>query len=521
MSNVKYPIGQQDFKLIRENGCVYVDKTTYIKKIATSGTQYYFLGRPRRFGKSLFLSTLKYFYEGKRELFKGLYIDSTDWDWTPAPVFHLDLNYDRYAKESSLNEVLDVLFAKWEKEYYVEGIAESFSMRFKNIIEAAHAVTGQQAVILVDEYDKPLVSNINNKELFEFYRKELASLYSNFKSGASHIRLVFLTGVSRFSKLSIFSDLNNLRDISFDDEFADVCGITENEVFSQFQVGLQRMAERMELTYEEACSELKKNYDGYRFARTGSDIYNPWSLLNALQESNIGYYWNDTGYPTIIAEMLKNINADLEDYFDATCKMDDLKGLDIVSPSPLALLYQTGYLTIKSYNVKSRMYRLGIPNTEVKDGLFKVLLPYYSKCKAQSTNAVYMNIVNCINMGKPDKLMKALQIFFAGISYKMKMDNENNFHNAFYLLTVLLGIDADAEVATSDGSIDMVLKTYEYIYVIELKYDRTAEEALKQINDKNYPLRYEADGRKIIKIGANFSPETRTIGDWVIEEFRG
>lgn len=518
MSRIKYPIGDQDFKSLRENGCVYVDKTQFIEKLIDSGNKYYFLGRPRRFGKSLFLSTLKYFYKGERELFKGLYIDSTDWGWKQAPVFHLDLNYDRYAKESSLGEVLEVLFAKWEKEYGVGTIAESFSMRFKNIIESAHAMTGQQVVILVDEYDKPLVSNINNKELFEFYRKELASLYSNFKSGASHIRLVFLTGVSRFSKLSIFSDLNNLRDISFDDEFADVCGITEKEVFSYFEEGIHQLSEGLELTYDEACAELKKTYDGYKFARTGSEIYNPWSLLNALQESNIGYYWNDTGYPSLIAEMLKNINADLEDYFDVTCRMDDLKGLDIVSPRPLALLYQTGYLTIKSYNIKNRMYRLGIPNTEVKDGLFKVLLPYYSKCKAQSTNAVYLNIVNCINMGKPDKLMKSLQIFFAGISYKMKMENENNFHNAFYLLTVLLGIDADAEVATSDGSIDMVLKTYEYIYVIELKYDHSAEEAMEQINDKRYPLRYEADGRKVFKIGANFSSKTRTIGDWVIEE---
>ncbi|MCM1491148.1 MAG: ATP-binding protein [Muribaculum sp.] len=517
MSRLKYPIGQQDFRSIRENGCVYIDKTPFIEKLLNSGNQYYFLGRPRRFGKSLFLSTLKHFFKGERELFKGLYIDNTEWDWTEYPVIHIDLNADKYDVEGRLPKVFDFRFREWEKIYGVEERADTLSARFNNLIRAAHKKTGQKVVILVDEYDKPIVGNINNTELFNHYRVELASLYTNFKNCADDIQLVFLTGVSRFSKLSIFSDLNNLRDISFDDEFADVCGITEKELFTIFEKGIQRLAESMELTYDEACAELKKNYDGYKFAKSGSDIYNPWSLLNALQESNIGYYWNDTGYPSLIAEMLKNINADLEDYFDTTCKMDDLKGLDINSPKPLALLYQTGYLTIKSYNTRNRMYRLGIPNTEVKDGLFKVLLPYYSKCKAHSTSAIYMNIVNFINTGKPDKLMKSLQIFFAGISYKMKMENENNFHNAFYLLTVLLGIDADAEVATSDGSIDMVLKTYEYIYVIELKYDHSAEEALAQINNKNYPLRYEADGRKIIKIGANFSSETRTIKDWKIE----
>lgn len=517
MSRVKYPIGDQDFKSLRENGCVYVDKTPFIEKLIDSGNKYYFLGRPRRFGKSLFLSTLKYFFEGERELFKELYIDSTDWGWTPAPVIHLDLNYERYARESSLREVLDVLFAKWEKEYNVGTIPESFSMRFKNIIESAHAMTGQQVVILVDEYDKPLVCNINNKELFEFYRKELASLYSNFKSGASHIKFVFLTGVSRFSKLSIFSDLNNLRDISFDDEFADVCGITEKEMFSYFNEGIHGIASWMKCTYDEACAELKKNYDGYRFAVEGSEIYNPWSLLNAFQSKRIRNYWSETGFPSLAAEALKKVNVDLEEFFDSECDERELQGLDLSIPRPLALLYQTGYLTLKGYNQRNGLYRVGVPNNEVKESFFKMLLPYYSQYKQIGASGVYMDIIRYINMGKPDKLMKALQIFFAGISYKMKMENENNFHNAFYLLTVLLGIDADAEVATSDGSIDMVLKTYEYVYVIELKYDQSAEEALQQINDKRYPLRYEADGRKIFKIGANFSSETRTIEGWKVE----
>ncbi len=515
---IKYPIGQQDFKTLRDRGSVYIDKTPFIKKIIDEGGQYFFLARPRRFGKSLFLSTLKYFFEGERELFKGLFIDSIGWDWESYPVLRLDLNTDSYSEIGHLDSLLDNIFKKWEKEYEVKEIADSLATRLQNIIEAAHLKTGRQVVILVDEYDKPLVANINNKENIEHYRSKLSSVYSNFKSSAQHIRLVFLTGVSRFSKLSIFSDLNNIKDLTFLDEYADICGITERELLDNLKSGVNKLAEKNGTSCKEALQELKRNYDGYRFSENGSDIYNPWSLLNAMSDSKIANYWNDTGMPRLVAETLKRVHADLKAMFDSYCTDDDLKGLDLLTPQPLALLYQTGYLTIKSYNHKIKRYKLGIPNNEVKDGLFRVLLPYYVKCHSdEEVKRLVSDIVMYFILGEADNAMKCIQAYFAGVHFKMKMDNENNFHNAFYLLMDLIGLETETESATSDGSIDITVKTEDYIYVIELKYDGSAEEALQQIEDKKYDRKYQMDGRQIIRIGVNFSSKTRCIEDWKIE----
>lgn len=515
---VKYPLGQQDFKTLRDRGLVYIDKTDFVRKIAEEGSQYYFLARPRRFGKSLFLSTLQYFFEGRRELFTGLAVDSMDWGWESHPVLRLDLNTESYESRGHLDILLDSMLQKWEQEYEIDSIAGSLSSRFRNIIESAHKMTGRQVVILVDEYDKPLVANIHNKENIDHYRERLSSLYSNFKSSAEHIRLVFLTGVSRFSKLSVFSDLNNIVDISFIDEYADICGITEREMLYNLQPGIARLAEKNGITTEEALTELKSNYDGYRFAENGSDIYNPWSLLNALSFTKISNYWNDTGMPRLVAKTLKRVNADLEEMFDIFCTQDDLKGLDLLTPQPLALLYQTGYLTIKEYNPRIKRYRLGIPNREVKDGLYKVLLPYYVQCRTEEEpKKIVGDMVMHFILGDADKAMKCMQAYFAGVHFKMRMDNENNFHNAFFLLTDLIGLETEIESATSDGQIDITIKTDDYIYVIELKYDGSAEQALRQIEEKKYDRKYQTDSRQIIRIGVNFSSETRCIEDWKIE----
>lgn len=383
-STARYGIGEQDFKSLRENNCVYIDKTRYIDIICNSAPKYYFLGRPRRFGKSLFLSALGYFFEGRRELFKGLFIDSTDWNWEPYPVLRLDLNSDRYSAPGQLDTVLENLFSKWEAKYDVRFRSENPAVRFHNIIERAHETTGRQVVILVDEYDKPLVGNLNNDLEFEHYRDKLSGLYTNFKNSAEHIRLVFLTGVSRFGKLSIFSDLNNLKDITFSNEFSDICGITETELRTYLMDGVERLAQENGISVEEALARMKRNYDGYRFSERGSDIYNPWSLLNCLDEKVVANYWNDTGLPSLIREALRRVDADLEEAFDVYCRADDLKGLDLRNPDPTALMYQTGYLTIKDYLPETREYRLGIPNAEVKKGFFDYLLPYYKKCKRKS-----------------------------------------------------------------------------------------------------------------------------------------
>ncbi len=515
---VRYGIGEQDFQSLRERDCVYVDKTRYIDTIINSGSKYYFLARPRRFGKSLFLSTLQYFFEGRRELFKGLYIDSQNWDWVKYPVLRIDLNTERYAHPGLLDNVLDNLFRKWEAAYGVVANDNTYSQRFSNIIQAAHEKTGRQVVILVDEYDKPLVGNLNKDENLEHYREKLATLYSNFKSSASHIRLVFLTGVSRFSKLSVFSDLNSLKDITFSNEFADICGITEEELVSDLKDGVKKLAQANKTSVEKAYSDLRKNYDGYRFAEEGSDIYNPWSLFNCLDQSKIDNYWNDTGLPTIIREALQRVDANLEEAFDLYCTSDDLKGLDLLNPDPTALMYQTGYLTIKDFFSETNEYLLSIPNCEVKRGFFNYLLPYYVDCKSVSTNKVVADIIRSFILGNPDAAMKGMQAYFAGINFKLKMDNENNFHNAFYLLTDLIGLNASTEVCTPDGSIDIMIQTSKYIYVIELKYDGKAETAIRQIEEKRYARPYQTDCRKLFKIGVDFSSKTRCIENWIIVE---
>ena len=513
---LRYPIGDQDFKSLRDGGFVYVDKTQYIEKIL-EGSKYYFLARPRRFGKSLFLSSLRYFFEGKRELFQGLYIDSTDWDWEEYPVLYLDLNTDRYAEKGVLDGVLDYMFRKWEERYNVDVKDTDPSQRFKNIITTAHEHTGKQVVILVDEYDKPLVGNLDKEDNFEHYRAALASVYSNFKSSAEHIRLVFLTGVSRFSKLSVFSDLNNIKDITFADDFADVCGITQRELIENFKVGIERLAQEYGVSYDEICLRLKRNYDGYRFAKKGSDIYNPWSVLNALDQERIGNFWNATGAASIVGKVLRDADVDVEAILNARWDLNKLAGLDLRNADPTALLYQTGYLTIGDYDSRRDTVRLKVPNNEVKDGLFNDLLECYVKVRRGTTESVVRNLIYSLEDGEPEKMMQGLDAYFAGVPYDMKMDNENNFHNAFYILMTLIGIDTETEVHTSDGRIDLLIETPKFIYIIELKYDSSPEEALRQIEEKGYADRFATDSRKLFRIGVSFSSEKRRIEGWKIE----
>lgn len=514
---LKYPIGEQDFGNIRKSGCVYVDKTRFLEKMIRGGGKYFFLARPRRFGKSLFLSTIDYFFRGERELFRGLHADTMQWKWEEYPILRLDLNISRYEEPGMLDKIMNNLLSEWESKFGVEKRSDEMSIRFRNVIKAAHEKTGRQVVILVDEYDKPLVGNLNNNKLFEHYRAKLAGVYANFKSGAEHIRLVFLTGVSRFSKLSVFSDLNNINDISFDNEYADICGITEQELISNFRPGIDELAARYRVKHEEAHSLLKQNYDGYRFSAEGSDIYNPWSLLNCLSKQQIGNYWNETGVPSVLAEMLKRVNANLRKVFDRYYEEDRLKGLDLLNPDPTALLYQTGYLTIKEYNMDLDMYRLGIPNREVRKGILDQLLPLYNSYATGPEASIVSDMVVALKTGEPVVFMEILTTYFAGVQYDLRMDNENNFQNAFYILMSLIGIDTQAETRTSSGRIDLLIKTKSFIYIIELKYDGSAEEALDQIKEKEYGLSFRNDSRQTFLIGVNFSSKTRTIGEWKVE----
>lgn len=513
---VKYPIGEQDFESLRLGGYVYVDKTRYIERLIVTGTKYCFLSRPRRFGKSLFLSTLASFFEGKRHLFDDLHIADMEWNWDEYPVLVLDLNTEKYGGAEQLRMLLNAKFSKWEHKYGVTAVDESLSERFGNIIAAAHRLTGRQVVILVDEYDKPMVANLNNPQEFENYRSELSAVYANFKSSAAHIRMVFMTGVSRFSKLSVFSGLNNLDDITYTDDYADICGIADAELERYFKPGLEALAEKLDCSKAEAVALLKQYYDGYRFAARGSDMYNPWSVLSAMRYSQVKNYWNHTGIPTVIGEALKRIDVDLEEYFNSECDERELLGLDISAPSPLALLYQTGYLTIKSYDPEYDLYQLGIPNLEVREGLYHSLLPYYVDLKNRQSDSLVRTLNLCLRNGQPDRFMQELQAYFAGISYKLKIANENNFHNAFNILLNLIGFKSEVEKTTSDGRIDILIGTDRFVYIIEFKFDGSAKKALEQIERKQYNLQFSTDSRQVFKIGVNFSSETRRIDDWVI-----
>ncbi|MDE6867201.1 MAG: AAA family ATPase, partial [Muribaculaceae bacterium] len=364
-NKIKYPIGEQSFELLRKEGFLYVDKTEYIGKLIEDG-KYFFLGRPRRFGKSLFLSCLKCFFEGKRELFNGLYVDTMDWSWERYPVLYLDLNISQYKENTDLDEVIEYHLRKWEEEYKIDVKDKVISLRFANIIECISKRTGKGVVILVDEYDKPLVNNIHYNEQFEGYRNKLAALYSNFKSSADYIRMVFLTGVSRFGKLSVFSGLNNIRDLSFINEYSAICGITEEELLDNFQEGIAALAEENGRKVQEEIVELKKWYDGYHFSSKSPDIYNPFSILQIFAGKEYSNYWIASGNSSLLAEQLKLTNSNLEEIINTRCTQNTLEGLDISSPRPIALLYQTGYLTIKRYDERRKLFHLGIPNEEVK-----------------------------------------------------------------------------------------------------------------------------------------------------------
>ena len=510
---VKYPVGEQSFEALREGGFIYIDKTRYVHKIL-DGSKYFFLGRPRRFGKSLFLSTMKCFFEGKRHLFKDLYIDSVDWDWEPYPVLYLDLNPQQYTDDETLDILIERFLKKEEEKWDIAPDVPDHSSRFADLIDTMHKRTGKGVVILIDEYDKPLVNNIHNRQRFEIYRDKLAALYSNFKSSADYIRLVFLTGVSRFGKLSVFSGLNNIRDISFLPEYDAICGISEEELKDNFQQGIHGLAQKFKRSYDEEIRKLKRHYDGYHFSEESPDMYNPFSLLQVMANRKYSNYWIESGKPRLLAEQLKRTDTDLEKLIHIRCDQSALSGLDIDSIAPVALFYQTGYLTIKDYDFDDDIYTLGLPNEEVKQGFFQFLLPYYSSVKEAESRVFVVDFRKEMQEGRVDDFMKRLQSMFAGISYEMKFDEERNVQNAILILFSLIGMNVDTEVRTSDGRIDILVRTDRYVYVMELKYDSSAEEALAQIERKEYALPWTIDTREVIEIGINYSSEKRRIDGW-------
>ncbi len=514
--SLRYPVGEQSFEQIRQGNWLYIDKTRYLEQIA-KGNKYYFLGRPRRFGKSLFLSTLKCFFEGKRNLFKGLYVNSIDWDWEPTPVLVLDLNNADYTVDGALERVIEYHLQGWETEYGIEPIVAEPGLRLMSVIRTVYQRTGKHVVVLVDEYDKPLVKNLHNTKRFERYREMLAGLYSTFKSAADYLRLVFITGISRFGKLSIFSGLNNISDISFNKAYAGICGITETELLDHFGEGIEELAEEEGKSPEEIKRLLKQRYDGYHFSKVSPDIYNPYSLLETFSQLEFGSYWVTSGTPSILLEQLKRLHINLEALASAKRKDTELSSLMFENMDPVALFYQAGYLTIKNYDDRSRLFQLGYPNEEVTEGFYSFILPNYANLNAESSSEFIYNLEEDFNRGEVEVVMKRLQSLFADMSYDLSIEEEKDVRNVLYIVFKLLKLTTDAEYHTSDGRIDILVRTPDYIYIMELKFDKSAEEALDQIKRKEYSLPWAVDNRQIIAVGINFSSEKRRIDSWKSE----
>jgi hypothetical protein len=395
---------------------------------------------------------------------------------------------------------------------------KTLELRFMGIIERIYHKTGKPVVILVDEYDKPLLQSINNKELQEDFRATLKAFYSVLKTQDRYIRFALLTGVTKFGKVSVFSDLNNLIDISMDEGYDTLCGITEEEMHRYFEESIQKLAERYKISYEETCARLKKRYDGYHFVEYGTGVYNPFSLLSTFRASKFGSYWFETGTPTFLVQLLQRENFYLPDLTQQQVSADMLNCIDTMDRNPIPVIYQSGYLTIKDYDEEFKVYTLGFPNEEVEEGFANYLLPYYAHTGSEGAPMYVRNFVLALRNGKPEQFMKRMQVLFADTDYKIVGNAELYFQNAFYIVTKLLGFYTEVERTISDGRIDMIVKTKDYIYIFEFKYDQNADIALQQIENKGYAQPFVTDGRKIVKIGVNFSREHRCIDEWKIKE---
>ena len=525
------PIGVQSFEKMINEGYNYVDKTPYILQLLKN--QVYFLSRPRRFGKSLFLSTLAAYFRGQKELFKGLYLEKAEEElaqqenreaWQEYPVLYLDFARKEYRTREDLIERLTLNLRSWEKTYGVEKVSESPEEQFAYIIEQIHQTLGKQVVVLIDEYDKPLYESLENEELNAAYRGILKGFYSVIKSLDACIRFAFLTGITKFSKVSVFSGLNNLQDISFYPAFSGICGITEEELKTNFAANIATLAQSLKLSYDETLTVLKERYDGYRFAEEGENVYNPFSLLNVFASNRLKKYWFATGTPTFLVNYLKRARyniPDLEGNVRVNAMRFDSYRADVKDIVPI--LYHTGYLTIKDYNPETDTYRLGFPNSEVRYGFLENLLADY--VPAYLTLGFSVDVfLDAVRSGDVDTFLTCLQSLLASIPYDTApaadiQYRERDYQIAVYLVFALVGLFTQTEVHSSTGRADCVVITDKYIYLFEFKLwsAGTAEEALQQIVAKGYDTKYRAAGKELVLVGASFDEAKRNIGTWVVK----
>lgn len=517
MKAIRYPIGIQNFEKLRNEGAIYVDKTAYIRKLVETGN-IYFLSRPRRFGKSLLLSTIHSFFEGRRDLFKGLDIDSWDeWDWGEYPVIHIDFNAKDYSYKESLWERIDEQLVEYERMYGITDAATSLDERFRLIIQTAADAIGKGAVVLIDEYDKPILDTLHDDSIKDFHRDTLRAFYSTLKSSDKYLKFCFLTGITKFGKLNVFSGLNNLEDISLWDAYAGICGITEEELHTNFDEGIKGCAAKWDCTVDEAYQIMKKHYDGYHFSPCLTDVYNPWSVLNATKQQFIDFYWNNTGGSTsFLYKLLVSNRLTPENLDNAKMHLMDLNGTTVDVTDAIPVFYQSGYLTIKSYDPQKMMFTLKYPNLEVERGFLMGLIPAYTGINKSLSNFTIENFVGDVNDGDPDSFLIRMQSFFEDFPYENALKTEKDFQTIIYCITRLMGLQVIIERHSARGSADMTIETKDYVYVIEFKIDKSPGVALEQIEQKGYALRFAGDSRKVFLIGVEFSLAERNITDWKI-----
>jgi len=511
------PVGIQSFEVLRDDGYLYVDKTEMIYKLVSTSNPY-FLSRPRRFGKSLLLSTIKAYFEGRKDLFEGLAISELETKWEQYPILYFDLNAEKYDSIECLEDILSRNIALMEKNYGKGDQTITLSGRFEAIIRQAYEKTGKRVVVLIDEYDKPLLNSILNDELSKEFRTLLKAFYGVLKSSGQYLRFLFLTGVTKFAQVSVFSDLNQLTDISHKIDYSTLCGISKKELLQCFTPELKKLAQKQEIEYEEVIERLKKHYDGYHFADNAEGMFNPFSLLNALKFSDFGNYWFQTGTPTYLVELLKESNYDLRRLIEGIeLKSSAFTEYRAEANNPIPMIYQSGYLTITAYDKKYDLYTLNFPNEEVRYGFIEFVLPYYTAVTNDESGFHIANFCKDLEAGQTEAFMQRLKVFFAKIPYELNNENEKHYQAIFYVIFTLMGQYIDAEVRSADGRADAIVKTKDCIYVFEFKLNGTAEDAIKQIDEKDYILPYTLDSRKLVKVGAEFCKEKRNLSRFIIE----
>lgn len=534
---MNYPIGIQDFAKLRENNFVYVDKTDMVFDI-TKNDGVYFLSRPRRFGKSLLVSTIKYYFEGRHDLFKGLKIESLEKKWETYPVFEIDFNGSNYTEADALEQTLNGYLIKWEQQYGVKPATDQPGRRLADVLHQAHVQTGKTCVVLVDEYDKPMLDAMDtglktrvgdNEMLIEDHNREtLKAFYSVFKLADADLRFVFLTGVTKFAQVSVSSGFNNARDISMNPRFDAICGISREELNNVFASSIEELANTNMLSVEEAKSQLQQRYDGYHFSNGMTDIYNPFSLLNAFADDNIRDYWFASGTPSYLMRLLAHSNEDIQGIIARSYEAQEFVDYRATVEAPVPMIYQSGYLTIKGYNREDEEYKLDFPNHEVASGFLAILASGYFHTPTEP-NSWANKLKKALHHGKPEDFRDLLNDFLASIPYSVRESNgekshERQFQYTVYLIMRLIGSCRNTvyhEKATSKGRADCVIETPRYVYIFEYKLDRPAAEAMTQIGDRGYADPYVHDGRPVYAIACSFSSETGTISDWMVKQMVG